>query len=63
MNSRQQVSLGPQCKQQFASGQNVEGSSNIVQRIMTKFNGAMLEEAKIVAITKTVLNLMEQNGH
>jgi hypothetical protein len=35
----------------------------VVQQIMTEFNGAMLEDAKIVAITKIVLNLMEQNGH
>jgi hypothetical protein len=27
---------------------------------MTEFNGGVLEEAKIVAITKTVLNLIEQ---
>jgi hypothetical protein len=35
----------------------------VVQQIMTEFNGAVLEEAKIVAITKIILNLMEQNGH
>jgi hypothetical protein len=35
----------------------------IVQQITTEFNGAVLEEAKIVAITKIVLNLMEQNGN
>jgi hypothetical protein len=35
----------------------------IVQQIMTEFNGAVLEKAKIVAITKIVLNLMDQNGH
>jgi hypothetical protein len=34
-----------------------------VQQIMTFFNGAVLEETKIVAITKIVLNLMQQNGH
>jgi methionine-rich copper-binding protein CopC len=34
-----------------------------VQQIMTEFNGAVSEEDKIVAITKTVLNLMKQNGH
>jgi hypothetical protein len=34
-----------------------------VQRVMTKFNGAVLEEANIVAVTKIVLNVMEQNGH
>jgi hypothetical protein len=30
---------------------------------MTEFNGVVLEEVKIVAIIKIVLNLMEQNGH
>jgi hypothetical protein len=35
----------------------------VVQQIMTEFNGAVSEENKIVAITKTVLNLMQQNGH
>jgi hypothetical protein len=35
----------------------------VVQQIMTEFNGAVLEDAKIVAITKIVLNFMEQNGH
>jgi hypothetical protein len=35
----------------------------IVQQIMTEFHGAVLEKAKIVPITKTVLNIMEQNGH
>jgi hypothetical protein len=29
---------------------------------MTEFNGAVLGEAKIMAVTKIVLNLMEQNG-
>jgi hypothetical protein len=33
----------------------------VVQQIMTEFNGAVLEEAKVVAITKIVLNLMEKN--
>jgi hypothetical protein len=33
------------------------------QQIMTKFNGAVSEEDKIVTITKIVLNLMNQNGH
>jgi hypothetical protein len=56
------VSSGPKCKQ-FFSGQNVESSSNGIQQIMTQFNGAVLEEAKILAITKIVSNLMEQNGH
>jgi hypothetical protein len=35
----------------------------VVQQIMIESNGAVSEEAKIVAITKTVLNLMEENGH
>jgi hypothetical protein len=34
----------------------------VVQQFMTEFNGAVLEEAKILAITKIVLNIMEQNG-
>jgi hypothetical protein len=35
----------------------------VVQYIVTECNGAVLEEAKILAITKIILNLMEQNGH
>jgi hypothetical protein len=35
----------------------------VVQQIMTEFNGAVIEEAKILAITKIVFNLMQQNGH
>jgi hypothetical protein len=34
----------------------------VVQQIMTESNGAVLEEAKILAITKIVINLMEPNG-
>jgi hypothetical protein len=34
-----------------------------VQQIMTEFNGAVSEEDKIVAITKTLLNLLKQDGH
>jgi hypothetical protein len=30
---------------------------------MTEFNGAVLEEGKIMVITKIVLNLMKQNDH
>jgi hypothetical protein len=33
----------------------------VIQQIMTECNGAVLEEAKIVAITKSVLNLMENS--
>jgi hypothetical protein len=32
---------------------------SVVQQIMTEFNGAVSEEAKIVAIPKIVLNLMK----
>jgi hypothetical protein len=35
----------------------------VVQQIMTEFNGAVSERDKIMAITKIVLNLMQQNGH
>jgi hypothetical protein len=35
----------------------------VVQQTMAESNGAVLEEAKILAITKIVLNLMEQSGH
>jgi hypothetical protein len=35
----------------------------LVDQIMTGFNGAVLEEANIVAITKIILNLVEQNDH
>jgi hypothetical protein len=35
----------------------------VVQQIMTKFNRAVLEEAKTVAITNISLNNMEQNDH
>jgi hypothetical protein len=34
----------------------------VVQHFMTEFNDAVIEEAKIVANTKIVLNYMEQNG-
>jgi hypothetical protein len=30
---------------------------------MKEFNGAVLEENKILAITKIILNIMERNGH
>jgi hypothetical protein len=36
---------------------------SVVQQIMTEFSGALSEEDKIVAITKIVLKLMNQNGH
>jgi hypothetical protein len=34
----------------------------VIQQITTDFNGAVSEEAKIVVVTKIVLNLMELNG-
>jgi hypothetical protein len=35
----------------------------VVEQIMTEVNGAVLREAKIVAIIKIDLNIMEQYGH
>jgi hypothetical protein len=35
----------------------------IVQQIMTEFRGTVSDEDKILAITKIVFNLMNQNGH
>jgi hypothetical protein len=37
-------------------------AATIFQRIMTKLNGAESEEYRIMAITKTVLKFMKQNG-
>jgi hypothetical protein len=34
----------------------------VVQQIMKESNGVVLEEAKIMDITKVVLKLMEHNG-
>jgi hypothetical protein len=34
-----------------------------VQQFMAEFSGALLEEEKIVAVTKIVSNLMKQNDH
>jgi hypothetical protein len=34
----------------------------VVQQIMAESNGAVIEEATIMAITKIILNIMEQNG-
>jgi hypothetical protein len=45
-----------------ASLNNMFRVTIVVQQIMTELNGAMSEEDKIVAITKTVLNLMKQDG-
>jgi hypothetical protein len=35
----------------------------VVQQIMKESNCAVLEKTKILAITRTVLNLMEENGY
>jgi hypothetical protein len=35
----------------------------VIEQIMTDSNGAGLEEATILAITKIVLNIIKQNGH
>jgi hypothetical protein len=35
----------------------------VVQQIMTEFNVASSEEAKLVVITEIVLNLKNQNSH
>jgi hypothetical protein len=35
----------------------------VAQQFMTEFNGAMSEEEKTVAITKSVLNLIMQKDH
>jgi hypothetical protein len=40
-----------------------ELKKTVVQQFMTEFNAAVSEEYKIVANTKTVLNLMKQNDH
>jgi hypothetical protein len=42
---------------------NIQRTSNAVQQIMTKFENAELEQSRVMAITKLVLYLMNQNGH
>jgi hypothetical protein len=75
MEPRVPVAL-PQLEQQ-TTGQSVRATNvnslsvdkmlkvvvTVVQQIMTECSGAVLVETKILAITKIVLNLMEQNGH
>jgi hypothetical protein len=56
------VSSGPKCKQ-FLSGQMLKVLVMVIQQIITESNSAVLEEAKIVAITKVALNVIEHNGH
>jgi hypothetical protein len=35
----------------------------VVQQIMTEISGAVLQQEKIMAITKIFLTLMNQDGH
>jgi hypothetical protein len=35
----------------------------VVEQFMTKFNAAVLEEEKIVALTKIVLNVVKKSDH
>jgi hypothetical protein len=71
------VPLPLQQHEQQATGQSV-GAPNVnslpldnsmlrtvtaVQQFMTEFDGAVSEEEKIVAITKSISNLMKQNDH
>jgi hypothetical protein len=44
---------------QIASGQH---GTAVVQQFMTEYNGAVSKEAKIQAISKIILTLLEQNG-
>jgi hypothetical protein len=44
------------------SSHHFDNMMKVVQQIMTEVSGAMSEEVKIVAITKIVLKLMNQNG-
>jgi hypothetical protein len=37
--------------------------ATVVQQIMTELNDTVSEEDKIVAITKVVLKIMNNNGH
>jgi hypothetical protein len=71
-----EVGSNPSPGRQQKSGQSVRAPSvnnqpiddmltvvTIVQQIVTEFRGAVSEKDKILAITKIVLNLMNQNGH
>jgi hypothetical protein len=60
-NTNRSVSSGSKSKQ-FVSGQNIVVVVTVVQQIMTESNVTVLEESKILVITKIVLNLREQNG-
>jgi DNA replication initiation complex subunit (GINS family) len=64
--SRQKQIEGRSVRAPTVNSQPLENMLRVVtavQQITTEFNGAVSEEDKIVAITKIVLNLMNQNGH
>jgi hypothetical protein len=58
----QSVSRGNKCKQ-FALDNTSEYSITAEQQIMAEFNGSASKEARILAITRTVLTLVKQNDH
>jgi hypothetical protein len=41
---------------------NMLRAMTVVQQIMTEFSGSVSKDEEILAFTKIVLNLMEQNG-
>jgi hypothetical protein len=64
--SGQQQNAGQSVRAQTVNSQPLDNMLRVVtvvQQIMTEFNDAVSEEDKIVAITKIVLNLINQNGH
>jgi hypothetical protein len=64
--SGQQQNAGQSVRAPSVNNQPLDNMLRVVtagQQIMTEFNGAVSKEGKIVAITKIVLNLMNQNGH
>jgi hypothetical protein len=63
---RQEQETGQSVQTSHASSQPFDNMLKVVivvQQIMTEVIGALSEEEKIVAITKIVLKLMNQNGH
>jgi hypothetical protein len=62
----QQQKTGQSVQASYVSSQpfdNMLKVVTVVQQIMTEVSGALSEEEKIVAITKIVQKLMNQNGH
>jgi hypothetical protein len=47
---------------QQGTGQSVPAPVTVVQQIITDLKGAVSEQAKIFTITKTVFNLMKEDG-